>query len=514
MYNRRQDFWGPSMVFQKMRLAISALILCAAIYLFSSSWFPHSQSPANLSITELEQINILTQEVGRLLERPKHIKNQEIQRLIDEETNGQFSLLYLDWKENLSNSGEQKIQPQKSFFTRPDDSHINLSIPVGLHKVRGVLVVSKDVTQSNAAYPPWLAPLTFSMGVTLFIISIGIWLKARKLTRPIDKLCQQFTKYRREFETKDIDFPDSPERQTVLERRVSVLQDLWIKFQSIQNQLAYKVIELEESKTILEKTIHDLELAKEQERRLVELGYALAEFGHDIGNANGSIMTFVTLLLQILDKDTVNATDVVRSLMFIRKIKISSMAISGLTSDILEFAKGRTELKREVQRMDFFLSQLEVNSGFAADIDIDYYSRPSDLSFRVDAGKLMRVIVNLVKNAWEKLEDQEDGYIKVGFIQKSNGLLIEVRDNGSPIPEEILPQLFQSFQTQGKEKGTGLGLAICKKIIDAHKGSINAENLPGGKGVQFVIYIPDCIIPTTSLIPPTPSTAEIAYTSV
>jgi signal transduction histidine kinase len=74
--------------------------------------------------------------------------------------------------------------------------------------------------------------------------------------------------------------------------------------------------------------------------------------------------------------------------------------------------------------------------------------------------------------------------------QERRNLLIRVRDNGAPIPAHVLPVIFHSFQTEGKEKGTGLGLAISKKMVEAHGGEIRAENLEAG-GVQFEIWLPN-----------------------
>ena len=119
--------------------------------------------------------------------------------------------------------------------------------------------------------------------------------------------------------------------------------------------------------------------------------------------------------------------------------------------------------------------------------------------------KIVRVIVNLVKNAWEKFQDSPDtkdgrpAQIEVRFIpQDMKVLKIQIVDNGSPIPTSILANLFQSFQTEGKEKGTGLGLSIGKQLIEAHGGTIRGCNLLDNRGVVFEIMLPDCVIPAPS----------------
>ena len=148
----------------------------------------------------------------------------------------------------------------------------------------------------------------------------------------IDLLCRQFLRYRRENETQEMEFPTTSRRPNELELRVAVLQDLWMKFQNVQVELTENVEALEQSKQQLENTIEDLRKAKQQEQRLIELGYAVAEFGHDIGNANGSIMSYSSLVLQQLDKPTLEPMEVARALVHIRKIELASKNVAGLTA--------------------------------------------------------------------------------------------------------------------------------------------------------------------------------------
>ena len=124
---------------------------------------------------------------------------------------------------------------------------------------------------------------------------------------------------------------------------------------------------------------------------------------------------------------------------------------------------------------------------------------------RFDGRKIIRVIVNLIKNSWEKFQDSPDtkdgkqAQIEVRFIpQNMRELKIQVVDNGGPIPDSIVSNLFESFKTEGKETGTGLGLSIGKQLIEAHGGTIRGCNLLDKRGVVFEIILPDCVIPAPS----------------
>jgi two-component system sensor histidine kinase FlrB len=65
---------------------------------------------------------------------------------------------------------------------------------------------------------------------------------------------------------------------------------------------------------------------------------------------------------------------------------------------------------------------------------------------------------------------------------------LRVKDNGPGFEREALGRLFDPFYTS-KANGTGLGLAISKKLIDAHRGSLEAVSQPGA-GAEFVVTLP------------------------
>ena len=82
----------------------------------------------------------------------------------------------------------------------------------------------------------------------------------------------------------------------------------------------------------------------------------------------------------------------------------------------------------------------------------------------------------------------EDGNISIALYEQQEHAFIEIEDNGNGIPEENRSNIFvPNFST--KSGGTGLGLAICKKIIEAHDGSISFASVEG-EGTTFVIKLP------------------------
>ncbi len=108
-----------------------------------------------------------------------------------------------------------------------------------------------------------------------------------------------------------------------------------------------------------------------------------------------------------------------------------------------------------------------------------------------DRDKLKQAILNLLSNAVKY--NSENGTITLSAWVEDRHLAISVNDTGPGIPEESLPHLFKKFyRVPGTEKlaqGTGLGLSIVKKIIEAHRGEIKVDSVPG-EGSTFTLYIP------------------------
>jgi signal transduction histidine kinase len=110
-----------------------------------------------------------------------------------------------------------------------------------------------------------------------------------------------------------------------------------------------------------------------------------------------------------------------------------------------------------------------------------------------DKRQLERVFINLIKNAWEALEGHPDPQIRIVAQQVDDPdfVMIQVRDNGSGIPLEMLDKIWVSFfTTKGDQGGTGLGLSACTEIISQNDGKIWLESSQEGVGTTFVVLLP------------------------
>ncbi len=117
---------------------------------------------------------------------------------------------------------------------------------------------------------------------------------------------------------------------------------------------------------------------------------------------------------------------------------------------------------------------------------------PYQLLIQADADMLTRVFSNLFANAIR--HTPPGGSVTIEARPQGNVLLIAVSDTGEGIPPEALSLIFERFYRadsarQSTTGGSGLGLAIVRAIVEAHGGTIHAENNPNG-GARIVFSLP------------------------
>ena len=107
---------------------------------------------------------------------------------------------------------------------------------------------------------------------------------------------------------------------------------------------------------------------------------------------------------------------------------------------------------------------------------------------RADSAQIRQVIHNLVQNAQDALVGRANPAIVIRTEMAGDRVRLQVSDNGSGFPEEMMASAFEPYVTT-KPRGTGLGLAIVKKIVDEHHGEVAIENRPG-EGVSMSVLLP------------------------
>jgi two-component system phosphate regulon sensor histidine kinase PhoR len=110
---------------------------------------------------------------------------------------------------------------------------------------------------------------------------------------------------------------------------------------------------------------------------------------------------------------------------------------------------------------------------------------------KADRDKIKQVVLNLLSNAIEY--NRPTGEVTLSAAAEAKEIKLVVSDTGPGIQETDLAHLFEKFYrahaTEKVTQGTGLGLAICKRIIEAHGGTIEVHSQIG-LGTTFIVHIP------------------------
>ena len=148
--------------------------------------------------------------------------------------------------------------------------------------------------------------------------------------------------------------------------------------------------------------------------------------------------------------------------------------MSSIASAFSDFAKMPTQKKEQIEIISVIKFALDIFS----EEYIKYHPEEEELYANLDKTQLIRVITNLVKNAIQATENQENPIVEVKVSSEEKNLIISVSDNGKGISEDLKELIFEPKFTT-KTSGMGLGLAMIKNIIEAYDGSISFSSKEG-----------------------------------
>ncbi|MCP4348082.1 MAG: hybrid sensor histidine kinase/response regulator [Desulfobacterales bacterium] len=162
-----------------------------------------------------------------------------------------------------------------------------------------------------------------------------------------------------------------------------------------------------------------------------------------------------------------------------------------MVNDILDFTRNSQLTKTEVDVRPLLESLQKDTEPLLEELDIPLkieLKRP--FYFPADESKILRVLVNLIKNSVEAIKQHKTVSPQILLLAEpgNDGFLFRVEDNGPGIPEQVKNQLFNPFVSYGKKAGTGLGLAIVRQFVEAHGGEISLET--SSKGAKFTVFLP------------------------
>ena len=216
---------------------------------------------------------------------------------------------------------------------------------------------------------------------------------------------------------------------------------------------------------------------------------------HDLRNPLTAIVANIDLIGRTID----NPTFAEASPRFVSSARLAGQRMTGMIDDLLNVSKFEAgELQPFFAPVYFptLLAEKEPAYRAQAEQESKHFSihAPADLpTVQADASLMARVIDNLVSNAFKYTD--ADGHVEIRVERRGSQLSLRVKDDGEGIPPEYQGRIFEKF-VQVKNamgaplrKGTGLGLAFCRLAVEAHRGTIRVESLPG-QGSEFIVTLP------------------------
>jgi PAS domain S-box-containing protein len=249
-----------------------------------------------------------------------------------------------------------------------------------------------------------------------------------------------------------------------------------------------------------------------QADKMISLGILVSGVAHEINNPNNFIMLNTPILQEawgsispILEKYYAENDDFIvgglpysemRDEVFklFSGVVEGSRRISRIVEELKNFARHDvTDMDQPVNVNDVVRNACSLGAGMIKG-STDAFSIFCDDGLPVVRGsaqKLEQVILNLIQNACQALPGRNSAVrISTGLDPDSGNVLIEVRDEGTGIAEDVLPHIMAPFVTTKQNLGgTGLGLSVSANIIRDHGGTILVESKRGA-GTTVTISIP------------------------
>jgi signal transduction histidine kinase len=242
------------------------------------------------------------------------------------------------------------------------------------------------------------------------------------------------------------------------------------------------LLETQKSLTLSMKQLTETREELLRQQHMATLGEMAAGVAHEIRNPLGIVASSAQLLE---DKINTKDTEAEELLLIIRE---ETRRLNGLLNDFLAFGRKTPpnlqacDIEKVVRTcIDRFKSITEPKN-----IHIEVACNMEQHILHIDPELIEQALLNLVLNGIEASTSGET--IHVICTTEGKEILIDIKDNGTGIPEEIRDKIFTPFFTT-KAKGSGLGLANAFKCIQAHNGSIDIIETPG-PGTCIRVHLP------------------------
>ncbi len=242
--------------------------------------------------------------------------------------------------------------------------------------------------------------------------------------------------------------------------------------------------------------------------KMATIGKMAAVVAHEINNPLSGILTYAKLVRKWIERGEAETTKRQDSEQCLNLIAEESRRCGDLVKNLLTFSRTApmnrqtTDINTVVDRsLRLIAPQMEMKG-----VDVHPDLAKELPRVQCDPGQIEQVVLALSMNALDAMPHGGNLWVTTRMGSDATGIEIEVRDDGSGIPEDILPQIFEPFLTTKESgKSVGLGLAVSQNIIERHSGRIEVQS-KAGKGTTFTVTLPA----DGSALPVAASVVEVA----
>jgi signal transduction histidine kinase len=384
-------------------------------------------------------------------EHGKYIEESQIKKLVE----------FYSEIDNTKALTIQSISSYQSFYAFQNREEC-LTCHSPEKKVIGILEVNlEEAATTNLIRRNQFMAIIVSLLALAMLIFIILRLFERIINRPLSELKNQMKK----IQGGNLSVHLQPKKN-------DDIGDLTKSFNIMVANLKRANAEIEE--------LHSREI--ERAGHLASMGELAAGLAHEIKNPIAGIKGALEVINQRTDPSTPEKE-------IFTEILQQTDRIYNIVQDLLSYARPREFDLKPSDPSACIQRAINLAQSQTQDKDIQFHFEQSKDEVHVpcDENKIQEVILNLLINSIAAI--REKGKIAIGQNQKNDRWLeITIEDDGKGIKDEHITQVFNPFFTT-RRRGTGLGLSICKKIIEAHKGTIDVQSALG-KGTVFTIRLP------------------------
>jgi two-component system sensor histidine kinase ChvG len=346
---------------------------------------------------------------------------------------------------------------------------VSVAVPVQRFRaVLGVLMLSTQGGDIDKIVAAERRAILRVFGVAALVNVLLSILLASTIATPLRRLAAAAVRVRRGVKSRE-EIPDFSARQDEIGNLSVAVRDmtraLYARIEAIESFAADVSHELKNPLTSLRSAVETLPRARNEKSR-------------------SQLMDIIQHDVRRLDRLITDISDASRLDAELAREDASRVDLKRFLGDIVQAAREPGRHRRPVE--------IELKTSKASHGAKSYYVLGHDL-------RLGQVLTNLIENARSFVPD-ETGRVTVSLSRVGRHVIVTVDDNGPGIRADNIDRIFERFYTDrptGEAFGqnSGLGLSISRQIVEAHGGTLTAENIPGSKpgdirGARFTITLP------------------------